>query len=142
MSVCRHWRAIITSYPIFWCNIWLRPSPKFAAAAATLQFILAHSKTVPLTILVEVFFPDMGHASKTIHILAPYSHRWADITVTFPPKTCSRLDESLVKGSVPQLRRLSLKPVIDTQTMSYFEFAPNLQALEISSYFLHNLRLP
>ncbi|KAJ7585664.1 hypothetical protein C8J56DRAFT_862164 [Mycena floridula] len=142
MSVCCHWRAIITSNSIFWCNIWLQRSPKPTAAVAALHFILDHSKDAPLTISLEASILDLKHASEIIRLLTPHSHRWANISMTFPPDSHCELDEALVKGSVPQLRRLSLEAISDIPSMSGFEFAPNLQALEINSGFLTNLRLP
>ncbi|KAJ7598042.1 hypothetical protein C8J56DRAFT_921611 [Mycena floridula] len=130
MSICRHWRAVITSDARFWSNISISRCGNPAFFLESLQFILGHSKDALLTLRV---------ASVPIHLekdamrlLIPHSHRWVDFSLDcYLEDIYAELDKALYKGSVPQLRRLSMQYTNVIIPLSCFEVAPSLQTLRV-----------
>ncbi|KAJ7597953.1 hypothetical protein C8J56DRAFT_1109509 [Mycena floridula] len=141
MSICRHWRTVITSHPTFWSNIYLSRRNNPSSFSDCLQFILDHSKDAPLTLRVVTVPPNLE--KEAIRLLIPHSHRWpgpgqSDNQGQVIPFLSTFCDEGLPKGSVPQLRRLFLGSSVDIP-LTCFEAAPRLETLDIGSVRLLHL---
>ncbi|KAJ7597928.1 hypothetical protein C8J56DRAFT_1159706 [Mycena floridula] len=131
MSICRHWRTVITSHPTFWSNIYVSRRDNPSSFSDCLQFILDHSKDAPLTLRVVTVPPNLE--KEAIRLLIPHSHRWVDVSLWYSSEDFyTELEKALPKGSVPQLCRLFLSSSVDIP-LTCFEVAPRLQTLDIRS---------
>ncbi|KAJ7597930.1 hypothetical protein C8J56DRAFT_921447 [Mycena floridula] len=134
MSVCRHWRTVITSHPTFWSNICISYHHNPSFFSNCLQFILDHSKGAPLTLRVDSVPPNLE--KDAVRLLVPHSNRWVELSLhCYPEDFCVELEKGLPKGSVPQLRRLSLRNSANIP-LTCFEVAPRLQTLKFRSAVL------
>ncbi|THU98925.1 hypothetical protein K435DRAFT_720292 [Dendrothele bispora CBS 962.96] len=133
-QVCARWRELARSTPTLWSSFDIDVNASQHDTEVIKSVITTHlelSRNSPLS-----FSLTSSEQSSRLHCVVnaiiPHSFRWKELELIGPPFILASM--SSIKGSLPQLRSLSIDLVEgDNTRQDLFEMAPRLQALTLRS---------